>query len=184
MYLDNLLKKAAFIDRDGVVNDLVDRGEGFCLGGKPFRYTAPFRFDELRLKPYAKEALDLIGQKGYLRILVTNQPDVATGNMSQGEFERIMAAVHAFPLDDIYVCMHHPKEKCLCRKPAPGMLLDAKDKHCIDMSLSYMIGDSETDIQAGRTAGVQTILIANEISLTTNAHSQAMSLLEAARLLP
>jgi len=176
--------KAAFIDRDGVLNDLVDRGAGFYLGGKPFRWTAPFKRRELRLKPDIREALELIERKGYLRILVTNQPDVATGHIPPDEFERMMAIFRGLPLNSLYVCMHSPKAGCACRKPAPGMLLAARDAHAVDMSRSYMIGDMETDVIAGQAAGVRTVLVTNEVTVATAAHHRVLNIMEAALLLP
>ena len=155
-------RKTVFLDRDGVLNDLVDRGDSFRFDGEIIRWTAPFNLNELRFKSYVREALELIQRKGYLRILVTNQPDLATGQLQSEAFEEMMAVVRGLPLTDVYVCPHHPKKGCSCRKPAPGMLLTAKDVHGIDMSKSYMIGDMETDVMAGRAAGVQTILVTKD----------------------
>lgn len=183
MALSRSLVDAVFLDRDGVLNHLVDRGEGFLLGDRPFRYTAPFTMQELRLKPNVQEALELIRQKGYLRILVTNQPDVATGNIDPQEFKRMMDVFRALPLDALYACMHRPKDKCSCRKPAPGMLLNARDAHKIDLSRSYMIGDLETDVQAGKAAHTKTIRVCNE-GTETSADHRVLDIMQAAQLLP
>lgn len=177
-------KRAALIDRDGVINHLVDRGEGFCLGGKPFRFTAPFNIQELRLKPDVREALELIGQKGYMRILVTNQPDVATGNIPIDEFRRIMNVFRLLPFDGLCICMHHPKANCTCRKPAPGMLYAARDLHNLDLTASYMIGDMETDVQAGKAAGTHTMRVTDSPLQETDADQRVYNLMEAAMLLP
>ena len=184
MALSNQPRKAAFLDRDGVLNFLVDRGENFRLGGKPFRLTAPFNLQEVCLVPNVREALEVIGQKGYLRILVTNQPDIATGHIQPDEFERIMDVFRALPLDAIYACTHHPKDKCACRKPAPGMLLTARDEHHIDFNRSYMIGDMETDIQVGKTVGVKTILVSDSPAGNFGADHRVKNIMEAAYLLP
>ncbi|MFA5185971.1 MAG: HAD-IIIA family hydrolase [Patescibacteria group bacterium] len=178
------LKKAAFIDRDGVLNYLVDRGECFLLGGKPFRWTAPFTLRELRLKSNVRKALEVIGQKGYLRILVTNQPDVATGHILPDEFERMMMAFRELPLNDLYVCKHRPDDGCMCRKPAPGMLLAAQTSHGIDMARSFMIGDMETDVLAGKAAGVRTMRVTDGLEVETSADHRVRDILEAALLLP
>ncbi len=176
--------KAAFIDRDGVLNHLVDRGDGFRPNGVPIRWTAPFNLLELNFKPGVREALEIIGRKGYLRILVTNQPDVATGHIDSSEFARMMARVGELPLDDVYVCTHRPDGDCACRKPAPGMLIAAQKKHGIDMSCSFMIGDMESDIRAGRAAGVRTVLVTDTLSVETSADHQVSDIMRAALLLP
>lgn len=177
-------KKAAFIDRDGVLNDLVDRGEGFLLGGTPHRWTAPWNVRELRLKPEARPALELLARKGYVRILVTNQPDIATGHINPEEFERMMTLIRELPLNGIYVCKHRPKAGCACRKPSPGMLLSGRNDHRIDMTRSYMIGDMETDIEAGQAAGVRTVLVTNDAHFVTKADHRVLNIMEAALLLP
>ncbi|OGL97890.1 hypothetical protein A2318_04435 [Candidatus Uhrbacteria bacterium RIFOXYB2_FULL_45_11] len=177
------LRKAVFIDRDGVLNELVDRGEGFCLGGKPIRYTAPFTMQELRLKPDVQIALELIAKKGYQRILVTNQPDIKAGRINPTEFEQMMDLFRALPLNAVYVCKHLPNDGCNCRKPLPGMLLNARDEQFVDMHNSFMIGDLETDVQAGQAAGVRTIRLCNEME-PTNANHRVLNIMEAAKLLP
>jgi D-glycero-D-manno-heptose 1,7-bisphosphate phosphatase len=176
--------KAAWIDRDGVLNDLVDRGEGFMLGGKLFRWTAPFRPDELRIRAEAYAALDLMAKKGYLRILATNQPDVATGNITEEDFETMMAQFRALPLTELCVCLHHPKAKCACRKPEPGMLRTSAEKYNIDTARSYMIGDLESDILAGKAVGARTILVSSASNVVTAADHIVRNVMEAAQLLP
>ncbi len=179
------LRKAAVIDRDGFANYLVDRGPDFRLStGKPCRWTAPFRLEELRLYPEAQAALELMKQKGYMLILATNQPDVATGNMRLEEYEKIMEVVRKLPFDGIYVCRHHPKAGCLCRKPAPGLIYAAAHKHGIDRKLSYMMGDMETDIEAGKAAGLRTILATVSDDVPTSADHRVRGIMEAAILLP
>lgn len=176
--------KAVFLDRDGVLNDLVDRGDGFMLGGKPFRWTAPFNRKELHLKPNALDALSLIEQKGYLRIMVTNQPDVATGHIEPAEFELMMDVFRTLPIDDIYVCRHAPGAGCACRKPSPKMIIDACGKHQINPALSYMVGDSESDVAAGRAAGTHTILVSPYVYTTTGAGHRVLNIMEAAQFIP
>lgn len=180
-----VLQKAAFFDRDGVLNDLVERGPDFRLGnGKPCPRTAPFTRKELRLKLGVDQALEIAGAKGYLRVMVTNQPDVATGNMCRHDFEEIMDVFRALPLDHRYACMHHPRDACACRKPKPGMLLTAAAVHGIDLAASYMIGDLDTDMQAGRAAGTRTILVNPDPEYVTEADHRVRFIIEAAKLLP
>ena len=144
------LKRAVFLDRDGVINELVDR-EG--------KKTPPWRHSELRIKEGVVGALQELGRSGFLKILVTNQPDVVYGNMSQLEYDKIMADIKRLPLDDIFVCMHGRDEECECKKPKPGMLISAAKKWGIDLANSFMVGDSENDVKAGQAAGCRTILI-------------------------
>ncbi len=179
----NALNKAVFIDRDGVVNELVDRGEKFVVAGKPIRWTAPWRLEELRVYPDAKAAIALMKEKGYLTILVTNQPDISTGNMQPQDFALITRAIKALPLDAVYACLHHPKRGCFCHKPAPGMLYAAGIAYSVDPKLSYMIGDRETDVDAGRAAGVHTIRVTAP-DIVTAAEHRVDGIMEAALLLP
>jgi len=178
------VNKAVFLDRDGVLNHLVDRGDTFRFGNKPIRWTAPFCLEELQLKPFVQEALELMEQKGYLRIMVTNQPDVATGNMDLREFVKIMGVFRGFPFTALYACMHHPNAGCRCRKPLPGMLTDAQRIHQIDVSTSYMVGDMETDVMAGKAAGVRTIRLSESGQESTQADHQFTNILEVAQWLP
>ena len=93
-------------------------------------------------------------------IVVTNQPDVARGTQGRAMVEAINEALlSAVPLDDIRVCYHDDQDKCACRKPQPGMLMDAAQKWDIDLSASFMVGDRWRDIESGRQAGCKTILI-------------------------
>jgi D-glycero-D-manno-heptose 1,7-bisphosphate phosphatase len=153
--------KAIFWDRDGVLNDVIDRGENFFVCGKKIRFTAPYNYDEFRLRSGAVEVLETVGKLGYLRILVTNQPDIAYGKMPQKEHERIMLEVKKLPFDDIFICFHRRDDGCLCKKPLPGMLHDATKKWDIDLSLSYMVGDTNDDLEAAKAAGVKFIVVSD-----------------------
>ena len=148
-------QKAIFLDRDGTINKYV----GFL--------TKPEQFE---LISGVAEAIKRINKSGYLTIVVTNQPVIARGDCSWEELQQIhdkmeteLGKEGAY-IDAIYVCPHHPdkgfegerpeyKHVCSCRKPLPGLLLKAAEDYNIDISLSYMIGDSDNDIQAGIAAG-------------------------------
>lgn len=148
-------QKAIFLDRDGTINKYV----GFL--------TKPEQFE---LIPGVADAVKMINKSGYLAIVVTNQPVIARGECTWEELRAIHDKMEtelgrdgAF-IDAIYVCPHHPdkgfdgerpeyKKDCDCRKPKPGLMLQAAKDLNIDLSLSYMIGDSERDIEAGRIAG-------------------------------
>lgn len=155
-------RPAIFLDRDGVISKEID---------------LLHRIDELELIEGAGEAIKYINDKGYLAIVVTNQPVIARNLCTVEELEKIHAKLetmlgqqHAY-LNAIYFCPHHPdggypeerkeyKIKCECRKPSPGMLLNAVDDWNIDIQNSYMIGDRNSDVEAGNRAGVkQSVLI-------------------------
>lgn len=149
-------QRAVFLDRDGVINKEV----GFCKSVSDFE-----------LLPWAARNIKKINESGYLAIVVTNQPVIARGEATFAEV-RLMHQKMAAELgkegaytDALYLCPHHPdsgfpgevkelKIKCSCRKPAPGMLLTAARDFNIDLSESFIVGDSERDIKAGEAAGL------------------------------
>lgn len=142
---------AVFLDRDGVIN------KAFVRDGKP---RSPATQKDLEILPGVPEALRDLKSHGYKLIVVTNQPDVARGKLSQQTLDAIHEDLLAhFPLDDILACVHTDIDNCNCRKPLPGMLLDAAKKHNIDLPASYMVGDRWKDIDAGYNAGCRTILV-------------------------
>lgn len=148
-------QKAVFLDRDGTLN----------------KYMAFLRnIDDFELLPNAAEMVKRINQSEYLAIVVTNQPVIARGEVTWEELNEIhnkmetLLGEEGAYLDDIFVCPHHPdkgfegerveyKIACGCRKPKPGMLIAAAEKYNVDLSQSYMVGDSESDMQAGKAAG-------------------------------
>lgn len=153
---------ACFIDRDGVVNKMVDRGEFRSGdGSRILRFSAPWTVSEFELLPRVREALVLLGRLGLVRILTTNQPDLAYGRLSPHEHAAIMAEVASLSLDDVYVCPHGSADRCGCKKPKPGMLFSASRKWNLDPRKSFIIGDTEADMEAGRAAGCRTILVAS-----------------------
>ena len=125
--------------------------------GKP---RAPDTVEDFRYYPGVPEALLTLKNAGYLLIVVTNQPDVARGWQKRELVDAIHAKLRAeLPVDAIYACFHDAPVVCTCRKPAPGMLLEGAAAFSVDPALSYMIGDRETDIEAGKRAGCRTIRI-------------------------
>jgi len=156
-------RRAVFLDRDGVIN------RTFVRDGKPF---PPTTLQELEVLPGVAEALHALKQHGYKLLVVTNQPDVARGKQSRQMVDAMHQALSArLPLDDILVCYHTDKDKCDCRKPMPGMLLEAAKKHNIDLAASFMVGDRWRDIEAGYNAGCKTILIDYGYSERSPAHA-------------
>jgi D-glycero-D-manno-heptose 1,7-bisphosphate phosphatase len=145
------LKKAVFLDRDGVLNQTIFRM------GKP---RAPYTLDEFHLCEGVQEGISLLKEGGYLLIVVTNQPDVARGWVSREAVDAVNGKLkELIEVDDILACFHTEKDQCECRKPRPGMLLEAARNYKIDLSSSWMIGDRYSDVEAGISAGCKTILI-------------------------
>jgi len=140
-----MARRAVFLDRDGVVNEAVVRQ------GKPY---PPQSADQLRLVRGASEAFARLHERGLSLIVVTNQPDVARGTSSREAVESIHAALAGMlPLDDFFVCYHDDEDRCPCRKPKPGLLLNAAARHGILLGESFLIGDRWRDIDAAHAAG-------------------------------
>jgi D-glycero-D-manno-heptose 1,7-bisphosphate phosphatase len=144
--------KAAFLDRDGVLNEAV------VHDSLPH---APNRLGDVHVYPEASGALARLKAAGYLLIVVTNQPDVGRGEVARETVDSINAALRAaLPMiDDIRVCWHDDKDNCHCRKPKPGLILDAAAQYRVDLGGSFMVGDRWRDIDCGANAGVRTILV-------------------------
>jgi D-glycero-D-manno-heptose 1,7-bisphosphate phosphatase len=125
--------------------------------GKP---SAPPGLKELELLPDAARALHELKSHGFALFVITNQPDVARGNLARAEVDamhRSLAA--ALPIDEVFVCYHDDADECACRKPKAGMLFEAQRKHNIDLAHSFVVGDRWRDIDAGHSAGCTTVLI-------------------------
>jgi len=145
--------QCVFFDRDGIVN----RSPG------PGAYVE--RWADFHLLPDFVEVLRIVRSRGYAAVIITNQRGVALGRMTRETVEDMhqrlrdgLRAEHGLELLDILYCPHD-EGACACRKPAPGMLLEAARRHDIDLGRSWMVGDSETDIEAGRRAGCRTIRV-------------------------
>jgi D-glycero-D-manno-heptose 1,7-bisphosphate phosphatase len=145
------MNRAVFLDRDGVLNRAI------VEEGVP---RPPRTLDELQIPPDVAPALSELKAAGFLNIVVTNQPDVARGKTTRSFVESIhRRLMHALPIDDIYVCWHDDSDNCPCRKPRPGLLLEAASKHHVSLGHSYMVGDRWRDIGAGQNAGCETVLL-------------------------
>jgi D-glycero-D-manno-heptose 1,7-bisphosphate phosphatase len=164
--------KAAFIDRDGVINE--DRN-----------YV--HRIEDFVLLPGVVEGLKLLSKAEYRLIVVTNQAGIARGYYDQAAMDRLhdhlraQLAEDGVALDAIYFCPHHPQGKvhaftieCDCRKPAPGMLLQAARDFDLDLATSLLIGDKLSDVQAGKRAGVRWTVI-----VKSGHHVEPIALVEA-----
>jgi D-glycero-D-manno-heptose 1,7-bisphosphate phosphatase len=162
--------RAAFVDRDGTINELVPDPQT----GLP---ESPLRVEDVALIPGAADALRRLAAGGWLLVGVSNQPAAAKGTVSPEQMADVQARVlellgaDGARLDDFRICPHHPEGvvpglagPCDCRKPAPGMLLDAARDLDIDLERSWMIGDTDGDVLAGAAAGCRTVLIEQEAS--------------------
>jgi len=163
--------RAVFFDRDGVIVDLVwDPVDG--------SFEGPNVKDDVRLVPAAPDAIRRIRSLDYRTVVVSNQPGAAKGKASHEDLLEAhqhvvrLLAESGVVIDDYRYCLHHPDgldpelaRACECRKPKPGMLLQAAATLDIDLSRSWMIGDSDADVEAGRMAGCKTILVENSRSI-------------------
>ena len=163
--MEKKLRRAIFLDRDGTINKLVYYPDHGVV-------DSPFIPSQLSLIPGAAKAMAMMRKRGFLLVLVSNQPGVAKGNMSKKNFEAVdtkldrLLAAEGARLDAKYYCHHHPnaklaafRKKCACRKPKAGMLLQAAREHGIDLKRSYIVGDGINDVKAGRAAGCKTVFV-------------------------
>ncbi|MBI5469868.1 HAD family hydrolase [Candidatus Kaiserbacteria bacterium] len=153
-------RKALFIDRDGVIN----------RSALPHEYVT--RVEDFEILPGTFEALRQLAEAGYDLYVITNQAGIGRGQTTwdevntlhkymQSEFER-----EGITLQAIYVCPHKNEDNCNCRKPKPGLLLQAIREHNIDPSQAIFVGDRETDMEAARGAGVRGVLIPSEVGMS------------------
>ena len=175
------MNKAVFLDRDGVINQKPKEGEYITSWG------------DFHILPGVAEAIALLNGAGYMVVVVTNQRSVAKGLLSVADLEKIHEQMSqalsqaGAKLDGIYYCPHDYEHSCNCRKPAPGMLLEAAQVHGVDLRSSWMVGDSEIDMQAGVNAGCKTARVFTErenrtaIGVPGRVEIVATSLLDSAR---
>jgi D-glycero-D-manno-heptose 1,7-bisphosphate phosphatase len=143
--------RAVFCDRDGVLNRAIMKA------GKPY---PPTSLAELQIMPDALPTLTILKNAGFLLLGVTNQPDVARGTQSREVVEAINSTLlRTLPLSEILVCYHDDGDGCVCRKPQPGLLLQAAAHYGIRLSDSFLIGDRWRDVEAGQRAGCKTVLL-------------------------
>lgn len=142
------MRRAVFLDRDGVINRSLVRD------GKPY---APTQISEFELLPGVAAALSRLRQNGFLNIVVTNQPDITTGKQRREDLDALHAQLQKeLAIDAFKVCVHVDADGCDCRKPKPGLLLEAADEWGIDPGASFMVGDRWRDVEAGQRAGCKT----------------------------
>lgn len=150
------MRRAVFFDRDGVLNRVVMRGGG---GVSPV-VGSPRLLEEFVLAEGAVEVSSRFRAAGYLLFVVTNQPDLARGLLDPTELEAMSEVLRReLGVDEVRVCPHDDVDGCGCRKPAPGMLEDLAARWGVELSSSYMVGDTWRDMEAGRAAGCRTVLV-------------------------
>tara|TARA_B100000787_G_scaffold147049_1_gene117873 strand:- start:4608 stop:5138 length:531 start_codon:yes stop_codon:yes gene_type:complete len=144
------MHRAIFLDRDGVINE----DSGYL-----------YKWEDFKFLPGVIDALKMFSFDDFLLIIVTNQSGISRGLYSEADFKALCKEMcgflktHGVYIKDIYFCPHMPfhedeKNHCQCRKPLPGLILQAADKYNIDLNLSVMVGDKKTDILSGKAAGV------------------------------
>lgn len=169
------MKKAIFLDRDGVLNEVLSERVKFVN-----------RPEQLYLLEGAAEAVAEFTRAGFEVFVVTNQGGVGLGFLKEKDLHRIHEKLHDLIVEkggeikETAYCPHKPKAGCDCRKPNPGMILKLAEKYDIDLAKSVMVGDHERDIEAGKKAGCKTVFIGTG---STCADLQAGSLFEAVKLI-
>lgn len=142
---------AVFLDRDGIINRAIVRG------GRPY---PPSRLEDFEILPGSIASLSRLANFGFMLIGITNQPDVARGTQSKEMVESFNTLIKSrLPVREIFVCYHDSVDNCNCRKPKPGLILQAAEKYRLDLSNSWMVGDRWKDIAAGQTVGLKTIFV-------------------------
>jgi D-glycero-D-manno-heptose 1,7-bisphosphate phosphatase len=155
------MRPAVFLDRDGVLNRIVERD------GKPASPRSP---EEWVVEDDAPAALADLKTLGFSLFVVTNQPDIRRGLMSDAALDAIHAKLaQSLPVDEIAVCRHDNADACDCRKPKPGLLTALAARHGTKLEASWMIGDQDRDIACGQAAGCATILLARPYNSGVNA---------------
>jgi len=146
-----MIRRAVFLDRDGVLNRAIIRE------GKPY---PPAKLEEMEILPGVPEALSALKAAGFLLVVVTNQPDVARGTTPRALADSMNDWLKSeLPLDEVLCCFHDDADQCDSRKPKPGLLQAASHDLGIDLKISFMVGDRWRDIEAGTLAGCKTMFI-------------------------
>lgn len=172
------MNRGIFLDRDGVINEVLSHRVKFVNKPKDFY-----------LLDGVGDAIRLFNDKGYKVFVVTNQGGIGLGYMKDDALhdvhKKMKDDLETFgaKVDAVAYCPHKPNENCSCRKPKPQMILDLAEEYTIDLAKSYMVGDREPDIEAGNRAGTQTILIGNRKQNQAEADLFFLDLLSAANWL-
>jgi len=151
LLVSKIMKKAVFIERDGVLNE-VQAG--------PKNQITPLTLEEFKVKKEAELALRKLKKAGFILIVTSNQPGLSRGYQSRRELDRMHEILRrCFPIDDLMVCPHDESDHCPCRKPRPGLLIEAAFKWHLNLDHSFVISDKWQDSEAARTAGCTSLLL-------------------------
>ena len=151
------MNRTVFFDRDGVLNELIKRDGGFY---------SPQSFDQFKIYETAKFVINELKQRGFLSIVVSNQPDIARGYLKQTELNKMTKILYdELLIDDVFYCTHDDSDGCNCRKPKPGLLMQAAEKWNIDLQNSYMVGDTWKDAEAAKNVKVDFMLLNRDYNL-------------------
>lgn len=163
-------KKAVFLDRDGVLNEVVFRN------GKP---VSPRTIAEFQLCEEVPHVLKRLRELGYRLFVVSNQPDISRGLLDQNILDHMTEILKdTLPVERVLHCTHDDLDACLCRKPKPGMLHEIAEVDGIELESSFLVGDTWKDIMAGSNAGCKTVLLVREYNSDVNADFRIRSLTE------
>ena len=147
----NSLNRAVFLDRDGVINQAQVRG------GRPY---SPMNMTEFFWVEPIKDVTRELKNLGYLLFCVTNQPDVRRGLQRREVVESFHRAILTeIPIEKIFTCYHDDSDNCSCRKPRPGLIVEAQREYGLNLTESWLIGDRWKDIDAGAKAGCNTVFL-------------------------
>ncbi len=151
------MNRAVFFDRDGVLNELVKRDDG---------YYSPRDLSNFKIISNSIEVTKYTKSLGYLNIVISNQPDVTRGFLNKTELDKMTKVIfNTLMIDDVFYCTHDDSDLCNCRKPAPGLFIQAAEKWKIDLRKSYMIGDTWKDNEAAKNANVNFLLLNRDYNL-------------------
>ena len=145
------MKRAVFVERDGILNE---------VRPGPKHQVTPLTLEEFKIKKEAKDHLGRLKKAGFILVGTTNQPGLSRGYQSRRELDRMHDIVRRiFPLDELMVCPHDESDHCPCRKPRPGLLIEAAFKWHLNLDHSFVISDKWQDAEAARTAGCTSLLV-------------------------
>jgi len=154
------MNKAIFFDRDGVLNELIERDGGFY---------SPRKISDFLIVNNAAEVTRETSSLGFLNIVISNQPDISRGYMTKKDLQEMSNRLsNKLSLDDFFYCMHDDLDLCDCRKPDAGLLEQAKRKWDIDLENSIMIGDTWKDAEAAKKVNVKFLLLDRVYNLDHN----------------
>lgn len=167
--------RAVFLDRDGVLNSVVFRN------GKP---ASPRQLAEFRIERGIEPSLESLKMAGFRLFAVTNQPDIARGLLDPQALKLMhQQLLERLPIEAMETCFHDDRDGCLCRKPKPGMLVALASRASIELTESFMIGDSWRDMQAARAAGCTAIILDRSYNRNDDSDYRVASIHEATQLI-